>query len=294
MEIQLETTFERDIDLLFMEEFISSTAFARLVLDTVGIHSDYEVVSAIHSKSDALLGESDIVFILSIDGKKHALHIEDKIDAGAMPNQHDRYHLRAQKDIAAGIYDTYSVLLIAPEKYIDTNKEAQKYVNKLTYEQMYQHFSQKPDLRSKYKAALLNHAITTQKNSYQYEANPAMVRFCNAMIAHQKKHYPSLPLGTVAWWPEYPTLLKDVMVVLKADRGFCDLQFGHTDTAALYPRVKDYLTPRMHVVSAGKSASVRIMVTPLPFDARFDDNRPAVDETFAALTELYNLSTKLL
>jgi hypothetical protein len=48
------------------------------------------------------------------------------------------------------------------------------------------------------------------------------------------------------------------------------------------------------VVSAGKSASVRIMVTPLPFDARFDDNRPAVDETFSALTELYNLSTKLL
>ena len=294
MEIRLDTTLERDIDLLIMEEFISDPEFARMLLSAANILGDYTILTAIHSKTDADLGESDIVFILNIDGNRHALHIEDKIDAGAMPNQHDRYDLRAQKDISAGEYDTHSVLLIAPEKYIAANKEAQKYVNKLAYEQMRQHFSQKSDFRAKYKLALIDRAIIAQKNGYQYEANPAMVCFCNEMIAHQKKYYPSLPLGTVAWWPEYPTLLKDTKVVLKADRGFCDLQFGHTLAEDLYPRVKDHLTDRMHVVPAGKSASVRIMVTPLPFDAHFSDYQSAVNETFAALTELYNLSNKLL
>ena len=66
----------------------------------------------------------------------HALHIEDKIDAVAMPRQPERYDLRAQKDIAAGEYDTYSVLIVAPEKYLRKNKEAQKYPSRLTYEQM--------------------------------------------------------------------------------------------------------------------------------------------------------------
>ena len=195
MEIQLETTVERDIDLLFMEEFISSEAFSLLALDTVDIHSDYEIISAIHSKSDARLGESDIVFILAIDGKKHALHIEDKIDAAAMPNQHDRYHLRAQKDIAAGLYDTYSVLLIAPEKYIADNKEAQKYANKLTYEQMRAYFSQKTDLRSKYKLALIDKAIEEQKNGYQWEANVGVVDFCSKMNVYKKSKFPGLPDG---------------------------------------------------------------------------------------------------
>lgn len=294
MEIRLDTTLERYIDLLIMEEFISEPEFARMLLSAANILGDYTILTAIHSKTDADLGESDIVFIVNIDGNRHSLHIEDKIDAGAMPNQHDRYHLRAQKDIAAGLYDTYSVLLIAPKKYIAENKEAQKYANKLTYEQMRQHFSQNSDSRAKYKLALIDRAITVQKSGYQYEANPAMVCFCNEMIAHQKKYYPGLPLGTVAWWPEYPTLLKDTKVVLKADRGFCDLQFGHTLAEDLYPRVKDHLSDRMHVVPAGKSASVRIMVTPLPFDARFSDYQSAVNETFAALTELYNLSNKLL
>ena len=85
MDIKFDTTLERDMDLLIMEEFIWSPLFARIFLDTVGITCDYTIEQVIHSMRDADLGESDIVFILDMGDKRHAIHIEDKIDALAMP-----------------------------------------------------------------------------------------------------------------------------------------------------------------------------------------------------------------
>lgn len=294
LEIRLDTTLERDIDLMIMEEIVSDGEFAKLILSAVGISDPYTIISAIHSKFDADLGESDVVFILEINGKRHALHIEDKINAIAMPKQHDRYDMRAQKDIAAGQYDSYSVLIVAPEKYLRTNKEAQKYANQLRYEQMREHFLSKDDCRSKYKLALIDRAIFEQKNGYQYEANPGVIRFCVAMAKYQKEHYPNLPAGTIAWWPEYPTLLRDTKVVFKANKGFCDLQFGHTQAQELYGRVKNHLSERMNVVQTGKSASVRIVVTPIWFENSFEDNISEVSEALVALVELYELSKILL
>ena len=83
-------------------------------------------------------------------------------------------------------------------------------------------------------------------------------------------------------------------VVFKANKGFCDLQFGHTLAQDLYGRVKDHLTERMNVVQAGKSASVRIAVTPIWFENYFEEKLAEVDEALTALDELYELSKKLL
>lgn len=294
MKIQFDTTLERDIDLLIIEEFIANENFARIFLGTVGIDSPYTIETVFHSKTDAEFGESDIVFILKIDEHLHALHIEDKIDAIAMPQQHDRYNLRAQKDISKGQYNTYSVLIVAPSKYLAVNKEAHKYMYQVSYEQMREYFLQKNDLRSKYKLALIDRAIFDQKNGYQYETNPYVVSFCSAMTQYQKEHYPGLPIGTKAWWPEYPTLLEDTKIVFKANKGFCDLQFGHTSAQDLFSRVKHELSEQMNVVQTGKSASVRIIVTPIQFETNFENNIPKVDEALAALTELHNLSKILL
>ena len=293
MDIQLDTAHERDIDLLIIEEFIADAAFAKIFTDASGINEPYSIDKVIHSKTDADLGESDIVFILNIFGKRHALHIEDKIDAIAMPRQCDRYTQRGQKDIAAGQYDSFSVLIVAPEKYLANNKVAQEYSHSVTYEQLRTHFLAKTDIRSKYKLALIDRAIYDQKNGYQYEANPNVIRFCAALTAYQKENYPSLPVGTIAWWPGYPTLLKDAILVFKANKGFCDLQFGHTIARNLYAQVKEYLSARMTVVQAGKSASIRIVVTPVMFENPFEKHITEVNEALTALTELYELSKKL-
>ena len=117
MEIKLGTTLERDMDLLIIEEFISSPGFARIFLDEVGLNEAYTIEHAIHSMRDPDLGESDIVFILKVGEIRYAIHIEDKIDALAMHAQCERYSMRAEKDIADGLYDEYSVFIVAPEKY---------------------------------------------------------------------------------------------------------------------------------------------------------------------------------
>lgn len=293
MNIKIDTTLERDIDLLILEEFISNLDFASIFLNTVGIGDSYTIEEVIHSKMDAEFGESDIVFILNVSGKRHALHIEDKIDAIAMQNQSGRYHDRAKKDIAADEYDEYSVLIVAPEKYLEANKEAHKYTHKVKYEQLRDYFLTKDDIRSKYKLALIERAITDQKNGYHYEANPGMVEFCQKMNDYHKKKYPGLPAGSVAWWRCYPTVMDDVTVVFKANKGFCDLQFGHTTKEALFHRVCENLTDRMNVVQAGKSASVRIEVKPIWYENKFEDNIDKVDEALEAIYELFQLSKSI-
>ncbi|MGM9624528.1 MAG: hypothetical protein ACI3XM_02350 [Eubacteriales bacterium] len=293
MKIQFETTLERDIDLLIMEEFVSDPLFAKLFLDAVDINDSYRIEEVIHSKTNVVLGESDIVIILNINNKRHAIHIEDKIDALAMPRQHDRYDLRAQKDIATGEYDSYSVLIVAPAKYLEANKEAKKYAHQVQYEQLRDFYATKSDPRSEYKLALIDRAILEQKNGYQWEANPDVVAFCTAMNTYKKTKYPGLPDGSIAWWSNYPTLISGATIVFKANKGFCDLQFAHTTARDLFARVKDYLSDRMNVVQAGKSASIRITVTPIRLENRFEDKIKEVDEALEALWELYALSKRL-
>ena len=293
MKIQFDTTLERDIDLLIMEEFVSDKDFARIFLDAVGIREKYSIEEVIRSKTDAELGESDVVVILNINEKRHALHIEDKIDALAMPRQHDRYDLRAQKDIAAGEYDSYSVVIVAPEKYLETNTEAKKYENRVQYEQLREYFAVKNDTRSVYKLALIDRAIFDQKNGYQWEANPCVVAFCTAMNAYKKTRYPGLPDGTIAWWSGYSTIISGATIIFKANKGFCDLQFTHTNAHELYSKISGFLSERMNVVQAGKSASVRSAVSPILLENKFEDKLTEVDEALDALWELYQLSKRL-
>lgn len=293
MNIKIDTTLERDIDLLIIEEFVSDTEFAKIFLEAVGIASGYSVEEAVHSKTDADFGESDIVFILNINGKRHALHIEDKIDAIAMPDQSGRYDYRAEKDIAAGEYDSYSVLIVAPENYLEVNTEAKKYPHQVKYEQLRDFFVSKNDIRSKYKLALIERAITDQKNGYQYEANTKMIEFCEKMNEYQKAEYPGLPLGSVAWWRYYPTVMDNVAVVFKANKGFCDLQFGHTTKEELIYKVYKFMTGKMNVVQAGKSASIRITVAPIEYEEGFEANVSKVDEALGAINALFMLSKEI-
>lgn len=293
MKIQIDTTLERDMDLLIIEEFIADRDFANIFLNKVGIFDNYTIDEVIHSKRDAEFGESDIVLILNINGKRHALHIEDKVDAMAMPNQHGRYDKRATKDISNGEYDSYSVLIVAPAKYLDSNKEALKYPNRVTYEELVDHFKKQSGVRYLYKIALIERAIIDQKNGYQYEADARMVDFCKEMAKYQQEKYPQLPKMSTAWWPICSTPINGASIVFKANKGHCDLQFGNTTVEQLFPRVQKIISNRMHVVKATRSASVRIEVKPIDFEKPFSNFQNEVDDALKALLELYKLSYSL-
>ena len=50
---------EHDMDMLFLEEFVSSKAFLNIFTGLIGI-SNAKVISVQSSKTDAFLGESDM------------------------------------------------------------------------------------------------------------------------------------------------------------------------------------------------------------------------------------------
>src|SRR5688572_21584196 len=91
----LSSLWERDIDFLLLEEFHSEPAFVRWFVSTATGRPLENVSSfdgAWRSVSNAALGgESDLLVLASLADQKHALLIENKIDAIAQPDQGLRY-----------------------------------------------------------------------------------------------------------------------------------------------------------------------------------------------------------
>ena len=60
---------ERDMDMLFMEEFASSDSFLKIFTDKVGIAKS-KVISIHSSKTDIMLGESDMTVIIKAGNER--------------------------------------------------------------------------------------------------------------------------------------------------------------------------------------------------------------------------------
>lgn len=102
------------MDQVFIEAFATDPGFVKLFIkQTECSETPFDVVQVEHSKVDSNFGESDITVILDVGSKRLALLIENKIDAIAMPDQHDRYIKRGYKGIANKEYDTFNVLSFA-------------------------------------------------------------------------------------------------------------------------------------------------------------------------------------
>ncbi len=122
--------YEKDMDMLFLEEIAVNPEFASIFLSKIGI-DNATVLEVEQSKTDPEFGESDMTIIFQVYNKKHALLIEDKIDAVAMPEQCSRYSKRGDIGVQNGEYDSYDVFIVAPEKYLLQNAEAGHYLNKV-------------------------------------------------------------------------------------------------------------------------------------------------------------------
>ena len=81
MQFRWNGVSERDMDLLFLEEFALNEDFLNLFLQKTGNAElfSYKIVSEEVSLTDAVLGESDLTIVLEKDGRNVALLIENKI-----------------------------------------------------------------------------------------------------------------------------------------------------------------------------------------------------------------------
>lgn len=296
---------ERNMDLLFLEEFVSSPEFLKIFISKINI-TTAQVLEIEHSKVHSEFGESDMTVIIETNGKRHGLLIEDKIDAIAMPEQYDRYVIRGNIGIENGDYESFDVFIVAPKKYLNENNEAQKYPNKVTYEECADYFRSRTDVRSFYKLQQIEFAINKQRNSYQVIEHTAVTDFWNKYISYQQDHYPHLWLstsggskGSRASWPRYRVHIKGLYMLHKSEFGYVDLTFPNCGERTV--ELKSILEKHLGDLSklgaslqqTKKSAALRVIVPVLDFKQPFDEVADKVKTCFEGIEKLTKLAERL-
>lgn len=296
MNFKIEKVLERDMDLYVINKFINDTNFKNIFLDEINI-SDYNVSECIHSFSDEN-GESDITIILSNkENNKIGLLIEDKVNAIAMPNQYDRYKLRGDKLIKAGAFNKYYIFIIAPEDYLKSNTEAQKYDHKISYEKLLEHI--KGDI---FGENLIAEAIREKKQRYSVIENKPVTLFWERYYNLVEKRYPMLNInrhdsarGINACWPIFLTPVKSVLIYHKSNKGYVDLTFpglAHK-YSEVYDIVNEHLKDNMQLHQANKSLVIRINVPKISFQGDFDEQIEEINECLDAVFEINNFVNEI-
>lgn len=304
MDIKLSYLMERDIDLMLVSEFSKNQTFLSFVLKSVGIcRETFNILIIEHSKMHPILGETDIHITLSDSIIKHALFIENKIDAPTMDRQYNRYIQRAEEGIITKEYDAYSVILFAPNDYLKSNAEASKYPNQISYERLIDFLKEDQSHSSNFQLTLLKQAIHKQKSGYTPKKDENVTLFWQKYYAYKNAHFPHLllnevegPRGSRAIWPWYKTDNKHMAIAHKSDRGFVDLTlYGKGEDEDSFKEViSTMISHKMTLIKTNKSLSIRILVPKIDFQSEFDAQVENILESMSAVDELYRLSKELL
>ncbi len=296
MNFKIEKVLERDIDLLMINKFISDTKVLDFFLDKLDLKG-YDLIDVEHSHTEVDLGESDITLTVEKDNHRVGILIEDKIDAIAMDLQPERYVERGEKGIRDNLYDEYKILIIAPKKYLESNTQASKYPNQISYEELLDFM--KDDI---YANTLLNKAIKEKENGYTVIEDEMVTNFWERYYEFIRTNYPSIKIheihgarGSRAVWPELITDYPQVKIMHKSDRGQMDLTFnGMAECVDIFNKyVGSVLTSDTKVLKTNKSLAIRLNVPVIDFKQDFDSYITEMHECMQAALKLYEILSKI-
>jgi hypothetical protein len=265
---------ERDIDLLLLEEFMSSKNFQDLFLKRSKFQSlQSSFLEARRSVTDST-GESDLeVCFTTNDDQIFMLMIENKVNASFQKDQLERYKQRGNNYIENNQIIDFETVLVAPKSF--HNDDTKGFDFRINYEDMVKYYEKGSDLgaRRDYKILLLNSAIEKGTSGYQMVADASVSNFWRDYwqfaLSEARELYmdePTLKPSTSSFIYFKNVLLpKEVDLVHKITHGYFDLQFkGMGDQLNIMrDRYVDVLENNMKIVKAGKSASIRIEVPKL-------------------------------
>ena len=291
------TITERDMDMLLAQAIMSDPDFCKLLIDKTDLCGKKFSVSCVElSKEDSDLGESDVTVVIDIEGESYGLLIEDKIDATAMPNQHERYIKRGKKGVEEKDYKDFRIFIFCPEKYFQNNSEAKLYEHLLTYEECREYFESKDDPLSLFRSQQLSQAIKKGRRIVTNIVNERANAFLRQYIKYQREHYPSLDLSTKedrnGWWTDFRTELGYVYINHKIQEGYVDLTFPRAsdkiDRAKIIAEwARNHKISDARVIKATKSAMIRIHVPKLDIKKGFEYvDRDELNKCFDAIKEL--------
>lgn len=309
MKFRFNGVSERDMDLLFLEEFAVNKDFLNLFIHKIEDTNlaVYKVVSEEASFVDVSLGESDLTIILERSGHKAALLVEDKINTVAQPRQYERYVERGNKGVQEKLYDAFYVFLIAPTEYFEGNESAQKYPLKVTYEECRDLFLNSTDARSELKYQQLTEAIELGHKPYSKIVDEVSTTFWDSYVRYMQTHYPDIELKSKVRekskngdWPTYKTSLDMKTVYIHHKMKMKGVEYSNIDLTfnglsehreQLKELLKDMLgeryDPQFGIHKAGKSAVLRLVAPKcLDWQVPFEDQIDTVEEHLSLVSKL--------
>ena len=259
---------ERDIDMLVAEELRVNEAFGNWVMDKFGVSADL-IFPAIHINVSVVEDGSEADVVATFKTKSnltHRLFIENKIDAGLMPEQLERYIRRAEGDVRRKLISSFSVLFFTPSSYLSRGLPLG--VKQISFEEAAEALASQGSLRSSYRASLLMKALPirtpTARDAHVASTDPYIRDWWDqvyAMLDHEfpgffvhKTRYPR----SVYFAPETPGQARYLRVDFKGQKGEVDLAFKNIPADVLKRRVSKMEQLPGRIVANGKSCAIQI------------------------------------
>jgi len=298
---------ERDVDLLILEEMIVDPSFREWLAGEAGlsIPAAADFVGAWHSVWDPLLGESDLVALWRFpDARRHALLLENKINAPAQPSQAERYLERGRKGVQTNDWDDFRTCVVAPARYLESTSKTAAYMSQVSYELVRDRLQAKGDPRKRaaYRASVIESAIQQQRRGYSPEIDESVSGFWREFWRLSLEHCPRIgmtepepkPAGAGWIWTRPPELGGRRWIAFKLANGVVDLQLdGAADRAVEIDQIcRSRLGGEVRAVRTGKSTSLRLEVEPVDVMSDFEDQRAvilSVLDAAVALLETWKL-----
>ena len=270
-EISVAGVCERDVDLLFLEEFIASDSFRNWFLAVVGAQAQsVRLVQAARSVTFSN-GESDLELTFeSDDGNRTRFLIENKIAAGLQPRQAERYQERGESYCRRGLCHQFRTVLIAPAGYFGEDRDRKGFDAVLSYEAICDQLRKADGDRVHYRDYMLTKAIEKAELGWQPIEDEPVTRFWERYWELACEIAPELGLKKPGSKPSHssfiyflpPSLPPHVDLYHKVVYGHVDLQFGGMGmrTAEIQHELGAHLSPEMSIERASKSAVVRVRV----------------------------------
>lgn len=261
---------EADVDWIICVELNSSSEFREWMSSRVFGRIREIVHLGAWRSVETLQGESDLLWLVEVDGVQHLTLIENKITAPSQPRQQQRYGERAAAYVTDGTCTEFVIVLAAPEAYRST--DCNEYGVRLSYESMREWFAAQGSERGSYLARVLDSATRDRRELAPPDA--AVTEFRRKIWMLAAKDFPALewrdpgPVSATMYWAEvsYPGFwLKYKMFKRNSVFGDCSVDLELPGRASQIETLqRDHATELAAlgatVVKTGNSAAVRIQV----------------------------------
>ncbi len=291
---------ERDIDLLLLEEFVTSLEFLQWFSDRV-VNISIKVDKLLDAQRSVIHpnGESDLkISLQDSTGRTAYLLIENKINAIFQPQQAERYQIRGQDYREKGDCKSVQTVLVAPERYFSSDTALEGFDSRVTYEEIRDWFTHQKWMKERrhYKVALLNAAIEKRTIGYDPVEDDSVTTFWYQYWQLTREKAPALnmkepvskPSGASSILFKSRSLPLEIKLVHKLPSGKVDLEFSGKDQPLewLKQKFENLVDADMSFEKAGKSGCIRLQVPPVNTAHEFDTQKEACFLGIRAATRL--------